>query len=416
MPIQGLASIPLFSSLPSDEIEHLELTLPTETFDSGKILLHEGYSDDKFYILLEGQVEIVKSLGREEERVLGVRDAGNLLGEMSLFSHDGCHTASVRSLTPLWLLKVTHSELDSLMLRHPHLSYEVIRLFSRRLEESENITIIDLKEKNLRLRMAYEQLKDAQDQIIEKEKLEKELEISAHIQQSILPETIPSHPGFEFGAMMIPAHRVGGDFYTFFKTGKKQMGIVVGDVSDKGVPAALFMALSYSLIRAEAARTNSPVQALKKVNDHLLQMNSSNMFVTLVYGILDFESGEFHYARAAHPAPFLLDSKGKMVEVAVGTGQPLGLFEEPSLDEHLIRLPPGGVLMLYSDGVNETADLQGKEFGTANISKTISANRTKTAQEICGQLWHAVQGYGEGLPQQDDFTTVVVKRAGSIPE
>ncbi len=411
MPIQGLASIPLFSSLPTDEIEYLELTLPSETFGQGKILLHEGYSDDKFYILLEGQVEIVKSLGREEERVLGVRDAGNLLGEMSLFSRDGCHTASVRSLTPLWLLKVTHAELDALMLRHPRLSYEIIRLFSQRLEESENITIIDLKEKNLRLRLAYDQLKEAQDQIIEKEKLEKELEISARIQQSILPENLPSHPDYEFGAMMIPARRVGGDFYTFFKIGKNQLGIVVGDVSDKGVPAALFMALSYSLIRAEAARTNSPVQALRKVNYHLLQMNSSNMFVTLVYGILDYESGEFHFARAAHPTPFMLDSRGKTVEIPVGPGQPLGLFDDLPIDEHLIQLPPGGILLLYSDGVNETADLQGREFGTSNVAKTISECRKKPAQEICGQLWHDVQAYGEGFPQQDDFTTVVVKRA-----
>lgn len=414
MPIQGLASIPLFSSLPPDEIEYLELTLPTVSFEANNILLHEGHLDDKFYILIEGQVEIVKSLGKEEERVLGVRNSGNLLGEMSLFSRDGCHTASVRSLTPLWLLKVTHAELDALMLRHPRLSYEIIRLFSRRLQESENITIIDLKEKNLRLRMAYEELKEAHEQIIEKEKLEKELEISAHIQQSILPESLPTHPGYEFGAMMIPARRVGGDFYTFFRTGRNQLGIVVGDVSDKGVPAALFMALSYSLIRAEAARTNSPVHALQKVNYHLLQMNSSNMFVTLVYGILDFESGEFHFARAAHPAPFVLDGKGRAVKIPVALGQPLGLFDEPPLDEHRIQLPPGGVLLLYSDGVNETADLQGNEFGIENLSKTISSNRMQPAQQICGQIWHDVQAYGEGLPQQDDFTTVVVKRAEGI--
>ena len=308
MPIPGLSSIPIFSSLPADQIEDLELTLPSLEFAAGKILLQEGHRDNKFYILLEGTVEVIKSLGSEEERIVGVREAGCLLGEMSLFSRDGCHTASVRSLTPLWLLKVTHTELDNLLLRHPKLSYEIIRLFSTRLEESENITILDLKEKNRRLLQAYEELKAAQEQIIEKERLERELEISGEIQQSILPEKLPSIPGFEFGALMIPARRVGGDFYTFFKMGKNRLGIVVGDVSDKGVPAALYMALSYSLIRAEAIRTESPVQALRKVNHHLLQMNTSYMFVTLVYGILDFSSGDFHFARAAHPSPFLLDA------------------------------------------------------------------------------------------------------------
>src|SRR5512137_1482181 len=119
---------------------------------------------------------------------------------------------------------------------------------------------------------------------------------------------------------MVPARAVGGDFYTFFSLPKDQVGIVVGDVSDKGVPAALFMALSYSLIRAEAVRTRSPVRALQLVNEQLLQMNSSCMFVTLVYGILDCTSGDFHFARAAHPSPFLLNEEGQTIAVPVTTG------------------------------------------------------------------------------------------------
>jgi phosphoserine phosphatase RsbU/P len=406
-----LSTIPLFAALPPEEIRHLEATLSASAFPPGRVLFHEGRSDDKFYILLEGQVEVVKSVGSPEERILGVREAGNLLGEMSLFSRDGRHTASVRSLTPLRLLKVTHAELDAMLHRQPQLAYEIIRLLSHRLEESENVTILDLKEKNQRLRQAYEELKSAQEQIIEKEKLEKELEISRQIQQSILPETLPAPAGYEFGALMIPARAVGGDFYTFFKLPKNRLGIVVGDVSDKGVPAALFMALSYSLIRAEAVRTGSPVQAVQMVNQHLLQMNSSSMFVTLVYGILDCSSGDFHFARAAHPAPYLLDGEGHHVDVPVSFAQPLGLFDNLPIDEQHIHLPPGGTLLLYSDGVTETMDTEGNEFGLDSLYRTMAANRTRPAQEICGQLWQDVQAHGGDLPQQDDFTTVVVKRA-----
>lgn len=410
MNAKDLASIPLFASLPPDEIESLKSTLKTVKVQAGKVILNEGHSDNKFYILMEGQVEIIKSLGKEEERILGVRGTGTLLGEMSLFSKDGRHTASVRSLTPLFLLRVTHSELDSLLHRQPRLAYEMFRLFSRRLEESENITILDLKEKNQQLREAYDELKAAHLQIIEKEKLEKELEISGEIQQSILPDSLPNVPGYDFGALMIPARQVGGDFYTFLNIGKNKLGIVVGDVSDKGVPAALFMALSYSLIRAETARTNSPVQALRKVNYHLLQMNSSNMFVTLVYGILDISSGDFHFARSAHPTPFLMDGKGKDVVVPVNIGQPLGLFDDPLIDEQHTNLPSGGTLLIYSDGVNETRDMRGKEYGTSKLSKTIYANRKLPAQKLCDQLWQSVQSHGEGISQQDDFTTVAVKR------
>lgn len=410
MPATDLSSIPLFASLPVDEIRRLETVLRVSICPPGKVLFQEGHSDAKFFILLEGQVEVVKALGSPEERLLGVREAGNLLGEMSLFTRDGCHTASVRAVTPLRLLKVTRIELDALLHRQPQLAYEIIRLLSIRLEESENITILDLKEKNQRLREAYRELQAAQEQIIEKERLEKELEISGQIQQSILPETLPAIPGYAFGALMIPARAVGGDFYTFFKLGKDRLGIVVGDVSDKGVPAALFMALTYSLIRAEAVRTNSPVQAFRKVNQHLLQMNSSSMFVTLVYGILDSRSGDFHFARAAHPSPYLLDGKGRIVEVPVSSGQPLGLFDNLPIDEQHIQVPPGGTLLLYSDGVSETTDIQGTDFGPDSLYQTMAANRTRPAQEICEQLWQDVQAHGEGLPQQDDFTTVVVKR------
>ncbi len=406
----GLAGIPLFANLPMEEIEHLEATLPSFHLQAGKVVLQEGHTDDEFYVLMEGQVEIAKSMESGEERILGVRGAGTLLGEMSLFSQDGAHTASVRAITPLQLLKFTHTELDALLHRQPQLAYEIIRQISKRLEESENMTILDLKEKNQRLREAYDELKAAQKQIIEKERLEKELEISAQIQQSILPESLPEFKGFEFGALMIPARRVGGDFYTFFKTGKNQLGIVVGDVSDKGVPAALFMALTYSLIRAEAVRTTSPVQAFRKVNQHLLQMNSSNMFVTLVYGILDLNSGDFHFARAGHPSPFLLDGEGQVVAVPAARGQPLGLFDDLPIDEQHIHLPPGGTLLLYSDGVSETANLEGAEFGVDLLSQTVISSRMAPAQKICEQLWQDVQSHGEGIPQQDDFTVVAVKR------
>jgi sigma-B regulation protein RsbU (phosphoserine phosphatase) len=410
MATRTLSSIPLFSSLPAGEIRHLEATLSASSCAAGKVLVHEGHSDDKFFILLEGQVEVVKSLGEPEERVVGVREAGNLLGEMSLFSRDGCHTASVRALTSLRLLKMTRAELDALLRRQPQLAYEIIRLLSQRLEESENITILDLKEKNQRLVEAYEELKSAQEQIIEKEKLEKELEISRQIQQSILPETYPNPRGYEFGALMVPARAVGGDFFTFFKLPSNRLGIVVGDVSDKGVPAALFMALSYSLIRAEAVRTRSPVQALQKVNKHLLQMNSLSMYITLVYGILDTNNGEFLFARAGHPSPYLLDGHGNPLKVPVSFSQSLGVFENPPIDEQCLNIPIGGTLLLYSDGITETMDAYNIEFGLESLNRTMTTNRQRSSQEICDQLWLDVQAHGRDQPQQDDFTTVVVKR------
>ena len=410
MPPVDLSSISFFASLPEEEIRRLERLLRVSTCPPGKVLFREGSSDDKFYLLLEGQVEVVKALGSPEERQLGIRTAGTLLGEMSLFSREGRHTASVRAISRLRLLQVPHTELEALLQRQPQLAYAIIRQLSQRLEESENLTIQDLKEKNRLLKQAYDELIADQEQIIEKERIEKELEISGQIQHSLLPKSLPVIPGYQFGALMVQARAVGGDFYTFFKLGQDRLGLVVGDVSDKGVPAALFMALTYSAIRVEAARTGSPVQVLRNVNRHLLQMNSAGMFVTLLYGILDYVNGNFHFARAAHPSPYLLDGHGRIVDMPISSGQPLGLFADLPIDEQTIPFPPGGTLLLYSDGLSETKDTRGRDFAPDSLYQSMHGNRTRTAQAICEQLWQDVQMHGLGLPQQDDCTVLVVKR------
>src|SRR5262249_31737835 len=139
--------------------------------------------------------------------------------------------------------------------------------------------------------------------------------------------------------------------------------IVVGDVCDKGMPAALFMSLVYSLIRVEAQTSHSPVKVLRQVNRHLLQMNSSNMFVTLIYGILNCANGRFHYARAAHPTPIMLDGNGTATKTPVKPGQPLGLFGNLPIDEEWISIPLGGTLLLFTDGLNEARNLDGVQFG-----------------------------------------------------
>jgi serine phosphatase RsbU (regulator of sigma subunit) len=406
----SLRKIPLFASLPPSEIKYLASMLVPYEYPAGHVLFHEGSLEEEFYILLEGEVEILKSVGTSDERSLGARKAVSLLGEMSLFSHDGYRTATVRSLTTLKLFKMDRAEFDALLHRQPQLAYELVGLLSKRLEDSENLTIHELREKNESLRRAYEELKEAQKQIIEKEKLEHELEISSQIQQSILPKSLPKRRGFDFGALMIPARAVGGDFYTFLSLDKSHVGIVVGDVCDKGFPAALFMSLIFSLIRVEALTSRSPVKVLRQVNRHLLQINASSMFVTLIYGVLNCENGRFHYARAAHPVPIMLDGNGVTTNVPIKPGQPLGLFGNLPIDEEWITIPPGGTLLLFTDGLNEACDIEEIEFGYEALAVSLSSSRHKRAQRICEHLWDIIHDYGQGMPQDDDFTAVVIKR------
>ncbi len=150
---------------------------------------------------------------------------------------------------------------------------------------------------------------------------------------------------------------------------------MIGDACDKGVPAAIFMALTRSLLRAEASRARSPREALQNVNRHLLDMNDAGMFVTAIYGVLHQPTRTFNYARAGHTLPLLRGVGGAVLAPPHGTGQPLGLWPEPSFDEQRIVIPRGGALLLYTDGVTEAVDAQGALFGTRWLRTAVSVYR-----------------------------------------
>ena len=185
-----------------------------------------------------------------------------------------------------------------------------------------------LQAQNLELEKAYRELQEAQAHRIEKEKLERELHLAWEIQHSMLPRSLPRFTGFDFGARIVPARVVGGDFYDFIPLDEHTLGVAVGDVSGKGLPAAIFMAMTRSLMRAEASRTRSPGEALRGVNKQLLEMNEASMFVSVLYGILDGKTRRFHYARAGHELPLLCNASG-VVAPPVGVGQFLAFFPDP---------------------------------------------------------------------------------------
>lgn len=240
--------------------------------------------------------------------------------------------------------------------------------------------------------------------------IEREMEIARQTQHSMLPRQEPRHPGYDFGALIIPARAVGGDFYDFIRLGKHRLAVVIGDVSDKGLHAALFMALTLSLVRVETGRRADPLTILRNVNRDLLAMNTSGMFVTLLYCVLDLLSGKVEYWRAGHLLPIMLDQDGQPLEVGFSVGQPLGLFPDVKIDCQKFTLPAGGLALLFSDGLNETVDTQGIEFGLKRVREVLSLQRQSGAAQICAELWQAIQRYSDSLDHQDDFTTVVVKR------
>lgn len=260
------------------------------------------------------------------------------------------------------------------------------------------------------LTQAYRDLQEAQAQIIEKEKLERELMVAREIQRSILPCCLPSFTGYDLGSRIYPARAVGGDFFDLIPLGPKALGVAVGDVSDKGVPAAIFMAVTRSLIRSEASRARSPREAMRSVNGHLLEMNSADMFVTVLYGVLDGATGEFSYVRAGHDPPIVLTGDGTALRAPHDIGQPLGVFPDPILDEQVVSLAPGETLLVYTDGITDARNEEKEFFGLDRLCATACDGTTHSAQTLCDHLLETVTAFQNSAPQDDDVTLVAVRR------
>jgi sigma-B regulation protein RsbU (phosphoserine phosphatase) len=408
--LRFLAQQPLFNNLPQPELERLAATLRSVNLPPGAVLFREGERGDHFYVVLDGELEVLRALGTAEELFIAVRGAGEFIGELSLMNPDGLRTASIRARGPTRLWEMTRDDFDGLIQRQPSFAYELLRVMGTRLTAAHTSAMEDLRVKNLELREAYRQLQAAQAQIIEKERLERELEVAYDIQMSVLSQTLPELPGYDFGAMIVPARSVGGDFYDLLPLGPDLLAVAIGDVTDKGVPAAIFMAEIHALLHASAIPDSKPAQVLQRVNQQLLAIGESPLFATVVYGLLDRATGEFAYARAGHEPPLLVTAEGRARPLPWSTGQPLGLFPDPAIDERTVIIPPGGTLLLYTDGITDGRSPDGEIFRRERLAETMGALATLPAQTVCDRLWQRLVDFQEETPQQDDVTLVALHR------
>ncbi len=252
MSLNLLSKIPLFAGLPVGELDEIISALDVRELDDREILFREGDPGEHFFVVLSGVLEVLMAEETPEELLLNVLYEGEYLGEMSLLMPGGHRTASVRARGKSTLLSMSRTQFMDITKKHPELAISMVRVLSQRLDATNTATFRDLTEKNRQLQTAYDELKAAQAQLIEKERLERELQVAADIQLSILPDVLPDFPEFGFGARILPARQVGGDFYDVFTLKDGRVGVLIGDVADKGVPSALFMARAHALIMAEA--------------------------------------------------------------------------------------------------------------------------------------------------------------------
>src|SRR5919199_13497 len=215
-------------------------------------------------------------------------------------------------------------------------------------------------------------VREQEAEVRQRERIEQELRVAQLIQQQFLPHELPDLPGWKLGAYYGPAREVGGDFYDFIRLPDDQVGIVVGDVTDKGVPAALVMATTHSILRAEAPRLVAPSQVLPRVNDLLVDEMPAHMFVTCLYAVLDPASGRLRYANAGHDVPYAWHASGT-VELRA-RGMPLGLMPGMSYEEKETTLAPGQNVVFYSDGLVEAHNRARDMFGFPRLKQLVASH------------------------------------------
>ena len=241
----------------------------------------------------------------------------------------------------------------------------------------------------------------------ERERMEQELRVAQLIQQQFLPKELPELNGWQVSAYYRPAREVGGDFYDFIELDGGKVGVVIGDVTDKGVPAALVMATTRAILRGAASRMMSPGEVLRRVNDLLVPDIPPQMFVTCLYGILDPETGHFDYANAGHNLPYVNKKEG-VVELRA-TGMPLGLMPGMDYEEKEANLGYGEVVLLYSDGIDEAHDPDGEMFGFPRLMGAVKA--AGQSDDVIDSLLSELSRFtGSDWEQEDDITLVTLRR------
>ena len=315
--------------------------------------------------------------------------------------------AQIKVVVPL----VSQGELIGLLNLGPRLSQQEYSADDRKL-------LNDLATQTAPAVQVAQLVRQQQQQAQERERIEQELRVARLIQQTLLPKHVPDVAGYQLAAYYQPAREVGGDFYDFLELDEDHLGLVVGDVTDKGVPAAIVMATTRTMLRASAQRLDSPGEVLKRVNDVIVRDIPPNMFITCLYAILEIKSGVLRYANAGHDLPYRRRSTshgagggGGGAEELRATGMPLGLLPGMSYEEKEIILQRGDTVLFYSDGLVEAHDPHREMFGFPRLQGLVGAHRSDGPSLVNFLLTELRRFTGQEWEQGDDITLVTLDRS-----
>lgn len=248
--------------------------------------------------------------------------------------------------------------------------------------------------------------------------LQKELETARTIQHALIPHTFPPFPArteFDLYARMIAAQAVGGDFYDFFLLDEQRLGLVIGDVSGKGIPAALFMAMTVTRIRTIASEGGSAADCLTAVNQVLMREKASKMFATCFYAILHLTTGQLEYSRAGHNPPYLVRADARVETLNVASGLPLGMFKKVNYDAATVPMAAGDTLLLFTDGITEAMNPRQEEYSEERLIELLrERTAAMKAEALVRLVTQAATAFADGAPASDDMTVLGVRYGGSV--
>jgi sigma-B regulation protein RsbU (phosphoserine phosphatase) len=392
----------LATHLPLDKLFDLILDLSLEAVGATRGVVMTFENDELRVQSMKGDClrisSHVRDLVIQERRSLLVRDA---MLDATLGVHASIMLSEIRSIMAVPL------QTDDRAIGLIYLdSSRVVKEFTR--QDLELLTVM--------ANMAAVRIENARLAEMEQdERLRaRELEQAAMIQRSMLPGRFPPFPDrtdFELHAAMIPAKEVGGDLFDFFLLDPERLGFVLGDVSGKGVPAALFMAIASTLLRAAALHHASPGACLTSLNESLVARGASGMFVTLFYGILNTQTGVLEYSNAGHNPPYVFSSDGQLRALKERGGPMVGVFEGIQYKSRTTELKSGDGLLVFTDGVTEARNRNGEFFQESRLEAYLAASASQPVDELVRGLQAEVERFEAGSPRADDITALALRRS-----
>jgi serine phosphatase RsbU (regulator of sigma subunit) len=403
----------LFADLDGATIALIVAQLTEEVWPAGHIVIEEYASGDTLYIIVDGQVQISRTLQNGEQRVIREMGPGEFFGEMALLE-DKPRSARVSTVTPTTFLAVTRQRFNTLIEQHPAVAINFLKAISAQLRQQyreqavlleEKLTLIEaLAAKNAALEQALAELQAAMVTVAEHERVTRDLEIAREIQLQMLPATFPQTSGLRLHATTVPATWVGGDLYDAIRLEADRVGLLLGDVSGKGIPAALQMARLMGEFRACVSHCADPQSVMQVLNGLLCQRNLRfGSFVTVQYVVLDVRQRHMQFICAGHPPILLRHADGRIEHLGAAPNIPLGVEETFAYHQEECQLMAGDTLLLYSDGTYERQDSQGVQLGLPHLARLFAA-APSYPEAVVHAIQAALNAFSDVGGAKDDTT------------